>query len=534
MLISTIVSHPTGVSVPPRPTTVSPVQRLIGALLVLPALILLLVQLVIPSVRTMIMSLQQVRPFRDGSEFIGLENYSRILEIAMPMFPRTLLFAGPVILISILLGLLVGSLVARGTRPVRMITRGILGLGLVLYAPVGIGLTLDSRLLANPDTASLAMTWIVTVSLIALPGSAAALVSIAAWRAESAFSTWLAAAGLMLCVGLGLAVQLFAVPYAVAGGGPNRTTDTPQSLATTFAFGMMNFGPAAAISVLIGVIAGVFGILAVLIILITRLRIEIDPPARPDGGSGLGWVGLGVAGLFLVIMLVALAPWLAGSAQPWSDDYPAVILINTWLPSLIGTVIQLVVALAAGFGIGALRPLGRFSEWALLIFAPWLLVGVGPMMLQHFDFLRQLDLLSTFAGLLPQSMISIPALVGFTLLFAGVRRLRDAGATIGAAIVPTLGVVLTTFALLWLVQAQGLLTGLVSGTKLDGSTGPAVLAMARGRAPLESAELPQSLSTPLPWLIVLALGSIAIQVFCLDRLRLATGSTPRPPLRAEG
>jgi hypothetical protein len=328
----------------------------------------------------------------------------------------------------------------------------------------------------------------------------------------------------MLCVGLGLAVQLFAVPYAVAGGGPNRTTDTPQSLATALGFSMMNFGPAAAIGVLIGLIAAVFGVLAVLIILITRLRIDIDPPAQPDSGSGLGWVGLGVAGLFLVIMLVILAPWLAGSARPWSDDYPAVVLINTWLPSLIGTLIQTAVALAAGFGLGALRPLGRFSEWALLIFAPWLLVGVGPMMLQHFDFLRQLDLLSTFAGLLPPSMISVPALVGFTLLFAGVRRLRDSGATIGAAVVPALGVVLTTFAVLWLVQAQGLLTGLISGTKIDGSTGPAVLAMARGRAQLETADLPQSLSTPLPWLIVLGLGAIAVQAFCLDRLRLATGA----------
>ncbi|WP_152366040.1 sugar ABC transporter permease [Microlunatus speluncae] len=511
-------------SAPSAPAAINPVWRVIGALLVLPALILWLVQLVIPTVRTMIMSLQKSTPIRTGpSEFVGLVNYSRVFEVVAPALPRTLLFAGPVILISILLGLLIGSLAARGTRPVRMITRGILGLGLVLYAPVGIALTFDTRLVADPGTAVLALTWITTVTLLALPASAAALVSIAAWRSASGLTTWLAAAGLMLCVGLGLAVQLFAIPYAVTGGGPNRTTDTLQTLATTFGFGMMNFGSAAAISVLIGLIAGVFGLLAVLIILIARLRIEIDPPAQPDHGSGLGWAGLGVAGLFLVIMVVVLAPWLAGSATPWSDDYSAVILINTWLPSLIGTLIQIVVALAAGFGLGALRPLGRFSEAGLLIFAPWLLVGAGPLMLQHFDFLRQLDLLGTFAGLLPSTMISVPALVGFTLLFAAVRRLRDSGVGVGAAVVPVLGVLLTTFAVLWLTQAQSLLGGLVGGTTADSMTGPLALATARNRAPVDYADLPQSLSTPLIWLILLGLGAIAVQALCLDRLRLATG-----------
>lgn len=499
--------------------------RVVGALLVLPALILWLVQLVLPTVQTLIMSLQKVAPLRSGSaDFVGVQNYAQVFEQAIPAFPRTLLFAGPVIVISILLGLLIGSLAARGSRPVRMITRGILGLALVLYAPVGIGLTFDRRMFTDPDTAGLVLTWIVTVSMIALPAAAAALVSIAAWRSRSGFTTWLAAAGLMLCVGLGLAVQLFALPYAVTNGGPARSTQTPQLLATNLGFTTMNFGPAAAIGVLIGVIAAVFGLLAVLIMLISRLRIEIESPARPDGGSGLGWVGLGAAALFLVIMIVALAPWLSASAQPWSEDFPAQIVINTWLPPLIGSVVQVLVALAAGIGLGAFRPLGRFSEWGLLIFAPWLLIGAGPAMLPHFDFLRQSAQLGMFSGLLPPTTISVPAVVGFTLLFAAVRRLRDSGGPAGTAVVPVIGVVATTFLLLWLIQAQGLLSGLISGATPDSMTGPVALASARNRAQLDAADLPQSLSTPLPWLIVLGLGSIAIQAFCLDRLRLATGA----------
>ena len=82
--------------------------------------------------------------------------------------------------------------------------------------------------------------------------------------------------------------------------------------------------------------------------------------------------------------------------------------------------------------ISALRPLGRASEWALLIFAPWLLVGPGVLALQHFEFLQTLDLLNTFPALLPQAMINIPAVVGFALLFAVGRRLGDRGAPAGA------------------------------------------------------------------------------------------------------
>ncbi len=515
----------TDVSAPSAPAAISPIWRVIGALLVLPALILWIVQLVVPTGRTMMMSLQKSSPiYADSAEFVGVKNYARIFGDVLPTLPRTLVFAGPLILISILLGLLIGSLAARGTRPVRMITRGILGIGLVLYAPVGIALTFDTLPFTDPDTVGLALTWIITVTLLALTGSAAALVSLAAWRSPTGLTTWFAAAGLMLCVGLGLVVQLFTLPFVLTRGGPADTTATPQVLAVNLGFANMLFGPSAAIGVLVGIIAAGFGILAVLVILISRLRIEIDAPTRPDSGAGLGWIGLGVAALFLVIMIVALAPWLAGSAQPSSEDYSAMILVNTWLPSLIGTVIQIVVALAAGFGLGALRPLGRFSEWALLIFAPWLLIGAGPTILQHFDFLRQLDLLGTFAGLLPSSVISVPALVGFTLLFAGARRLRDAGGTAGATIIPVLGVLLTTFALLWLTQAQSLLSGYIGGTTVDSMTGPMALVAARNQRQFEAADLPQSLSTPLPWLIVLGLGMIAIQVFCLDRLRLATGA----------
>ncbi|GAB3743651.1 carbohydrate ABC transporter permease [Microlunatus parietis] len=519
----------------PVRSTITPTQRVIGALLIIPALILWLVQLVVPSIRTLIMSLQQVNPLRArADQFVGLEFYERLLPEIVATLPRALIFTGPAILIAIVVGLAVGPLVARGTRPVRLITRGMLGLLLVCYAPVGVALTFDTRAFADPGTAGLALAGIVTVSVLATAGAAAALVSIAAWRSASGPATWLATAALTLAVGLGLAMQLFAVPYVLTAGGPNHSTETPLILGFVLGFMQMQFGGGAAVAVVTGLFTGLFGLLAVLIILVARLRVEIDPPGTPDRGSGLGWVGLGVAGVFLVITIVLIVPWLAGSARPVSPDLPAGAVINTWLPPLLGALIQLVVALAAGFGLGALRPLGRASEWALLIFAPWLLVGPGLLALQHFDFLRTLGLLNTFPGLLPQAMINIPAVVGFTLLFAGARRLRDSGAPAGAALAPVLGGTLTTFVLLWVIQAQDLIIGYVSGTRPDSMTGPVLLAMARNQRQFSGAgDLPQALSTPLPLIVVLGLASIAIQALCLDRLRLATGRpAPSAPTTA--
>src|SRR5690606_14542938 len=231
-------------------------------------------------------------------------------------------------------------------------------------------------------------------------------------------------------------------------------------------------------------------------------------------------------------MIIVLAGWLIASVRPWPANFSPMILVNTWVPPLVGALVQLAVAIAAGFGLGYLRPLGRSSEWALLIFAPWLLIGPGVGMLQHFIFLREAGLIGTLLGFLPSTMISVAAVVGFTLLFAGVRRLRDSGAPSGAAIVPVLGVALTSLGLLWVVQAQSLVIGMINGNRADAMTGPIALLTAAAQSRTRMEDVPHSLNTPLPLIILLGLASIAVQALCLDRLRLATGSAtaqPAPP-----
>ncbi len=84
-----------------------------------------------------------------------------------------------------------------------------------------------------------------------------------------------------------------------------------------------------------------------------------------------------ICGVGLVVLLPALRD-TAGRRPP-----PA--------PFLAALVILLLAALAA-VAIGALRPLGRRSEWLLLPFAPWLFVGAGPLGIAWFSAERSLHL----------------------------------------------------------------------------------------------------------------------------------------------
>ena len=53
---------------------------------------------------------------------------------------------------------------------------------------------------------------------------------------------------------------------------------------------------------------------------------------------------------------------------------------NTLVPPAMSIfLLQLPIAYLGALGIGALRPLGRWSEWLLLPFAPWLFITALPL-----------------------------------------------------------------------------------------------------------------------------------------------------------
>jgi ABC-type glycerol-3-phosphate transport system permease component len=77
------------------------------------------------------------------------------------------------------------------------------------------------------------------------------------------------------------------------------------------------------------------------------------------------------------------------------------------------------VTILAAFGIGALRPFGRFSELLLILFSPWLFFTSLPLIMANFLGLREAGLLNTFDGLAPPVLVSIPILFVLTLFFKG-------------------------------------------------------------------------------------------------------------------
>src|SRR5262249_6202438 len=127
---------------------------------------------------------------------------------------------------------------------------------------------------------------------------------------------------------------------------------------------------------------------------------------------------------------LGLLPWLRwlydGPPVPPADPVDAgEVFVNTWGPPILSTVVGVGLALVAAIGIGALRPLGRASEWLLLPFAPWLLVGSGPLIVHTADSLGRSGALNTWLGLVPRTWVVIPALFVLTLLLRGQRARWD-------------------------------------------------------------------------------------------------------------
>jgi hypothetical protein len=287
------------------------------------------------------------------------------------------------------------------------------------------------------------------------------------------------------------------------------------------------------------------GIGAALLVIFTGLRIELDPSGRPADqppgvpGGGGARVGAAVAtcvGLVVVLAITGygLWPWLSRLGQFGPDTGSVVVdvLVNTWLAPLLSTVVGVGLAAVAGFGIGWLRPLGRWSELLLLPFAPWLFVSVGPLVVAKYEVVRQAAWFDSFAALIPPVWLVIPALFLFTLLFKGLERRRSApiagGTAPSDATIRTVLAALPMLALVagatWLIQAQSLLWPLTVGVDVEDVTGPTLLV--RQLTLLYGVggdQLGIGLVLPIPAIVIFAVALGLLQVLYLDRLALRVG-----------
>ena len=275
--------------------------RAIGIVLILPAVALGIWQLVLPSWQTMRFSFYSLPGFARGpGRFLGLESYLGPWDdwtVAV-----TSLIGVAAFLVVGLVGLVLGVLTVRAQGRARLAVRAVLGVTMILYAPIGLGLALRTDIRGGSDAQLL--FWILGVVLLPIGSALTAVVIAAALRPDGTTEprervrTVAVMFGLGLVTALALALQMLAFPAVVIGNG----ADTLGQAIYRYGFQFLDVARAAAISTAMLTVLAVLGVLVTVVLLMLRLRVELipDEPAAladdrsPDhslgsaGGSRLG------------------------------------------------------------------------------------------------------------------------------------------------------------------------------------------------------------------------------------------------------
>ena len=505
---------------------------LIGLLLLLPAGIALLIGYLIPTIRTVIWSFQARTPLAEGADWVGFDNYADLFEDG---FGGALLFTVGFTIAPLATLLIVGPLLAAAAhhagKPGRLLVRLGLTVPMVCFAPVAlaVGWMLDRYDFDHPRLTVWLAAWLTLFGLVSAIGVKVFLAVLRGGApGRPAWPAGLAVGGLAVLTVLALTLQTFTYPMVITAGGPARQTVTPMLDVFSDGFRLLATGLGAAGATIVLVLLMVLGIAAWLIVALSGLRFEV---ADHPGPTGKLWAVLAtVAGLLVVlgITLYGLWPWLHRLGQFGPEEFSSDLgptLVNTWLPPLVSTVIGVGLAAIAGFGIGTLRPFGRWSELLLLPFAPWLFVGIGPLMLVKYDNAVNGVGVGTFLSRIPPIWLAIPALFLFTMLGRG---LAQSGRGYGSVVLRALPFVALVTVATWLVQAQSLLWGYLVGTT-DGMGAPTrVLNFVGQYIGAREDNIPIGWVLPIPVILVFALGLAALNAFYLDPLTIRAGRE-RPP-----
>ncbi len=461
-----------------------------GFVLLAPALLCCLTELLIPTLQTFSLSLQNVRLPGEAGEFVGLENYGRLLqdERFAGALGYTLLLMGARLLVVAIFPPLLALVINQFGRGARLPMRLLYTFPLVFFPSVVVALIW--AMILNPTSGLWAGTVLVdaqqvrptllfidSLYTLGLAAGVGLIVYLAALRVDKetpaskqalipAVSAWL----IGLCATAALSLQSFSLIYTLTGGGPAGRTITLGIYQYMVTFQQLRFGLGAAIAGLNLIAAMLLGIITGLIVVWAGLRLKIVPWDRARILWGSMKKPLAVACLILVVLaslgvgIFSAMPLLAGAlnslkgsadlttssallpAKPTLDAYSQLrestpllrILMNTIVP-VTGAVllIQLPLAYLGALGIGAFRPLGRRSEWLLLLFSPWLFISLIPLSMTLsipvLNSMRDAGTLNTLMGLAPPVLMSVPLLFILTLFFKGQSARWDAAQAEGQA-----------------------------------------------------------------------------------------------------
>jgi ABC-type sugar transport system permease subunit len=549
----------------------SRVLSILGGLgLLIPAALACLSGYLWPTVRTFWLSLRDVGFDFSNSTSVGLANYERLLSdraLGAAIGFTLLLTVVRLAAVAVVPPLLAVGASALG-RTGRRILRVVFTIPIALYMPAAaafgwrLSLVETSRAmgftLGDPASARamvLLLDGLYTLVLACGLGLIVLLPALEERRdaGEGTRRSWmplLAAWLIGLLATVALAPQTFGFISIMTGGGPARATSTIALYQYEVTLRMMRFGLGAALSALELIPLIVLGLLAGGILVFTHLQLDLAPaqalstggePAEPqDSGRSIRLI---VGALALLVALAActlttlpLATTALGNLDPagfaqFIEEVRPVpgLLISIFVP-LLGLLLLLPITYLAALGIGALRPLGRWSEALLLLFTPWLFVTASPLSLVFLNRLQQLDRLNRPLALNPPIAISVIGLAALTLFFKGRTATWRAGREegdpssrgfFGGVILPSLPLVaaLGLGALLVGMQRQYWQTLVYYGRDV---TLPSMAWLKMGGSYFVSPEIwaPAVLVYVVPPFLLLFVGLSVLQVLYLDRLVL--------------
>lgn len=538
-------------------------QIILGWLFTLPAIVLLIITYIVPTFKTLILAFQNQRGGREAT-FVGMENFERLFSSQTYgsswgfSLLELVIRLSAVILPPLVIALGVGSFKIRGRKFFRVIA----SIPLAIYTPIplaigwailinpAVGFLPLFNLLRDPATTRLVLLVIDWFTYFGLACGFGATVYLSAlvggYHSEDkkrVTKAMIILGVVLILMVTALSLQSFANPYILSGGGPNGLTTNLALLYFKNSMMQLQFGLASATILPVLLITQIAGLISILLVILSRSRLVLSNRAKEPLVNKVRWLWIVLLVLSLLTLFFALLPnalILSNKIKVFIEanepgkvmlNIPtAKLMLNTWGPSLIAVLlIQIPVALLAAFGIGALRPMGKGSDWLLLLFGSWIFFTPILLAVPNLMSARDLDLINTMGGILLPYRLNIPMILVLTLLFKGQREKwedsEDKKPFLSVTLLPALPMVALLGVVSLIFMQQELVWSLVINTKADLLSLPMAL-LREGSATLGfqaskltvSATIIRSISG-----LVLFLLALVFQIFYLDRIAFKTG-----------
>jgi len=430
----------------------SVISRILGAVFILPAFFWGLGTITFAAGFTAYISLNQYN-LLSPPKFIGMDNYQRLF--TNPAIGIALSGTLRAVILTVLLTGFTAGFIALGARwlgeKITLFIRLIFCISLAAWIPLfwgtgwayglsksslfgGLLQSISGQPLLFSSTAPWLLALAIALILFGLITSLSGLFYLSAKPQEEKRNRLWILFGLIWVITilaiLAVVPQDLLLSYSILSTGSSSQALTLGIQIYRLTFVNMQFGPGSALSALLGLLATLIGLAVT--ILVAATGVEIRLAQKEDAAEHKMKPGLIllVVGLFCFIgfSILALLPVISAALSRTSTQAPSTLppivtssgLINSFIQFIPVFILQLPISYLAALGIGGLRPLGKRSEWLLLLFGGGLFLTITPMSMAGFIINRFLNVIDTPAGLMWSSQIlNVPMLFILTLFFKG-------------------------------------------------------------------------------------------------------------------